>query len=189
MKRTIKTTILSLILLSNFIACQTEKQVSETDANNNLLIGLLAGQSAESTKDFALNGMWNSFTGSGTTSNTLTTFSAKFGQKGVQLEDSSGFGGYSGCYIIIEFNNAEGSFITQNPENNGGCFAGDTNKGKYNKVFFFKNTDKNNSYWVCTVAFGKTYDEAKAQADTSTKTNPGSSGCGASAFSRYDKKV
>ncbi|MCG6144396.1 hypothetical protein ND856_01005 [Leptospira bandrabouensis] len=189
MKRTFGTTILSLFLLGQIIACQAEKQISESDANNKLLIGLLAGQASESSKDFALNGVWNSFTGNGTTLDTISTYSAKSGSKGLQLDDSSGFGGYSSCYIIIEFNNAEGSFITQNPENNGGCFAGDTNKGKYNKVFFFKNTAKENSYWICTVAFGKTYDVAKAQADTTTKTNPGSSGCGASAFSRIDKKI
>ncbi|MBM9592474.1 hypothetical protein JWG41_19810 [Leptospira sp. 201903075] len=188
MKRTLKTTALSLILLA-LIACSTEKQVSETDSNNNLLMGLLAGQVSESSKDFTLNGVWNSFTGNATTLDTITTFSAKYGTHGLQLDDSSAFGGFSSCYIIIEFNNAEGSFITQNPENNGGCFAGDTNKGKYNKVFYFKNTAKENSYWLCTVAFGKTYDVAKAQADTSTRTNPGSSGCGASAFSRYDKKI
>ncbi|XDD46066.1 hypothetical protein AB3N60_15320 [Leptospira sp. WS39.C2] len=189
MKQTLIQTLVLLGLSFHFTACQMEKQVPESESEQNLLVGLIAGSVAESSKDFTLNGVWNSFTGNGTTSDTLTTFSAKFGSKGLQLDDSSGFGGYSSCYIIIEFNNAEGSFITQNPENNGGCFAGDTNKGKYNKVFFFKNTAKENSFWLCTVAFGKTYAEAKAQADTSTKTNPGSSGCGASAFSRYDRKI
>ncbi|TGL17479.1 hypothetical protein EHQ46_16560 [Leptospira yanagawae] len=189
MKQTLLKIVAMIGLLLSFSHCEMEKQVSESEANQNLLVGLLAGSAIESNKDFALNGVWNSFTGNGTTSDTLTTFSAKFGQKGLQLDDSSGFGGYSSCYIIIEFNNSEGSFITQNPENNGGCFTGDTNKGKYNKVFFFKNTAKENSFWLCTVAFGKTYEEAKAQTDTSTKTNPGSSGCGASAFSRYDRKI
>ncbi|GBF43841.1 hypothetical protein LPTSP2_31440 [Leptospira ellinghausenii] len=191
MKQThLQTTVLIGLLFSfSFSFCQMEKQVPESESEKNLILGLVAGQVAESSKDFALNGVWNSFTGNGTTLDTLTTFSAKFGLKGVQLDDSSAFGGYSSCYIIIEFNNSEGSFITQNPENNGGCFAGDTNKGKYNKVFFFKNTAKENSYWLCTVAFGKSYAEAKAQTDTTTKTNPGSSGCGASAFSRYDRKL
>lgn len=171
------------------LACNQSNQVDSSQADSNFIFGLLAGQNAEAGKDFALNGVWNSFTGNGTTLDTITTITAKAGQKGIQLDDSTGFGGFNSCYIIIEFNNAEGSFITQNPENNGACFTGDTNKGKFNKVFFFKNTNKENSYWSCTVAFGKTLAEAQAQTDTSTRTNPGSAGCGTSAFSRYDRKL
>lgn len=187
MKQTLLQTTVLIGLLFSFSFCQMEKQVSESEANQNLLVGLLAGSAIESNKDFALNGIWNSFTGNGTALDTLTTFSAKFGQKGLQLDDSSL--GYSSCYIIIEFNNSEGSFITQNPENNGACFPGDTSKGKYNKVFYFRNTEKENSFWLCTVAFGVTYEVAKAQTDTSDRSNPGSGGCGVSSFSRYDRKI
>lgn len=183
-----KLTIILALGFSLFIGCNQPNQVDSSKADSNFVFGLLAGQNSEAGKDFVLNGVWNSFTGNGTTLDTITTFNAKLGQKGLQLDDSRGFGGYSSCYIIIEFNNSEGSFITQNPENNGACFTGDTNKGKYNKVFFFRNTAKENSYWSCTVAFGKTLEEAKAQTDTSNRTNPGTAGCGASAFSRYDRK-
>lgn len=189
MKQTLFQTLVLLGLTFLFTACQMEPQVPESEANENLLVGLLAGSALESNKDFALNGVWNSFIGNGTTLDTLTTFSAKAGQKGVQLDDSSGFGGYTSCYIIVEFNNSEGSFITQNPENNGACFSPDGNKGKYNKVFYFKNTAKENSIWLCTVAFGLTLDAARTQTDTSNRSNPSASGCGASAFSRYDRKI
>ncbi|MCU0823878.1 MAG: hypothetical protein MUF77_04485 [Leptospira sp.] len=180
-----KLTIILALGFSLFIGCNQPNQVDSSKADSNFVFGLLAGQNSEAGKDFVLNGVWNSFTGNGTTLGNLTTFSAKAGQKGIQLDDSTGF---SSCYIIIEFNNTEGSLITQNPENNGACFAGDTNKGKYNKVFFFRNTAKENSYWSCTVAFGKTLEEAKAQTDTSNRTNPGTAGCGGFSFTRLERK-
>ncbi|MCZ8342584.1 MAG: hypothetical protein O9301_06100 [Leptospira sp.] len=180
-----KFTIILALGFSLFVGCNQPNQVDSSKADSNFVFGLLAGQNSEAGKDFALNGVWNSFTGNATTVNTITTFSAKAGRQGVQLDDNTGF---SSCYLLIEFNNSEGSFITQNPQNNGACFAGDTNKGKYNKIFYFKNPDKENSFWYCTVAFGKTLDEARAQVDTSTKSSPGTAGCSGFSFSRLDRK-
>jgi hypothetical protein len=185
---------LTMLMLTLSQACNQSETVDKSKADSNLLIGLLAGQNAglasgissELSKDFVLNGRWNAFTGNGTTSTQITTIQAKNGQTGLQLDDSTAFGGTSSCYVITEFNNTEGSYITQNPENNGACFTGDTNKGKYNKNFFFANTAKSNSYWSCQVAFGKTLAEARAQTDTSTRTSPGTAGCGTFAFSRLE---
>ncbi|MBW0433002.1 hypothetical protein [Leptospira yasudae] len=175
-------------LILGLVNCfETKKEEDNSDLN--LLAGLIGGKSFESSNDFVLNGRWNTFTGNATTLDTTITIQAKSGQTGLELTDSSAFGGYSSCFIVIEFNNEQGYYITQNPENNGGCFAGDTNKGKYNKIFFFKNTAKDNSYWSCTVGFGiATLSAARSQADTSVKTNPGTTGCGANPFNRLEKR-
>lgn len=183
----------ALIMLMLFLvsACSRNDKDDGSKADKNLLIGLItgqnsgiaSGQASELSKDFVLNGRWNTFTGNGTTSTQITTILAKTGQTGIQLDDATTF---SSCYVIIEFNNTEGSYITQNPENNGACFTGDTNRGRYNKVFFFANAGRANSYWSCTVAFGKTLAEARSQTDTSTRTSPGTTGCSGFAFSRLE---
>ena len=49
---------------------------AEKQSQNQLLLGLLAGTALESGKDFALNGVWDSYFGSGTSTTTITTISA-----------------------------------------------------------------------------------------------------------------
>lgn len=82
----------------------------------NLLVGIISGKNLESANDFVLNGRWNSFTGNGKTVDTTITIQAKIGQSGLELTDSSSFGGYSSCFNIIEFSNEQGYYISQNPE-------------------------------------------------------------------------
>ncbi|EMY77324.1 hypothetical protein LEP1GSC060_3096 [Leptospira weilii serovar Ranarum str. ICFT] len=189
MKRTTHWKLLAAtFLIFGMVNCSGAEK-DESDSTMNLLVGLISGKNMESANDFILNGKWNSFTGNGTTVDTTITIQAKIGQSGLELTDSSSFGGYSSCFNIVEFNNEQGYYISQNPENNGACFQGDNSKGKYNKIFFFKNTTKENSYWSCSVAFSlSTLEAARAQTDTSVKTNPGTGGCGVGAFTRLEKK-
>lgn len=58
------------------------------------------------------------------------------------------------------------------------------------KMFFFKNTEKTNSYWTCTVNATGVATEALATSivDTTIKTNPGSSGCAGFSWSRIEKR-
>lgn len=189
-----KITLISLVGALFLTACAQSEDKGTTDADTNLLLGLMVGteqgRSAEAGKDFVLNGRWNSFTGNETTSNTITTIHAKQGSDGLKLDDSSGWGGFSNCGIIKHFDNGAGFFIVQNPENNGGCFSNDSNKGKFFKIVFFANQNRENSYWQCTINFPgvDTLAAAIALNDTTTKTNPGTSGCGNSAWSRIERR-
>lgn len=176
-------------LLGN--SCTQSGKVDQSEADTNLVLGLLVGQeqgrNGESSKDFILNGTWNAFTGNGTTSNTISTIKAKQGNDGIKLDDATTF---TSCSIIKYFDNAEGVWIAQNPENNGGCFAGDTNKGKFFKIVFFKNTEKENSYWFCSLNFPGTdsLEAALAVSDNSDRSNPGTAGCSGFSWSRIDRR-
>ncbi len=184
-----------IVLLSLTTACFDTGKVDQSEADTNLIVGLLAGQeqgknagiSAETSKDFILNGTWNSFTGNGTTSTTISTIKAKQGLDGIKLDDATTF---TSCSIIKRFDNSQGVWIAQNPENNGGCFSGDTNKGKYFKIVFFRNTEKANSYWFCSINFPgvNTIEEALNVTDNTNRTNPGTSGCSGFAWSRIDRR-
>jgi hypothetical protein len=190
-KITIRNIVVAVIASAMFTFCSKPNQVDQSKADQSLFLGLLAGQAQELNRDFILNGQWNEFTGNGTTSNTILTVSGKSGSKGLLLSDSSGFGGFSSCSILEKFENNAGYYITQNPINNGACFTGDTNKGKYFKVVFFKNTDKANSYWYCNLnasASKNSIEEAEAVEDNAVRTSPGSSGCGSFSWSRIEKR-
>ncbi|HMV44357.1 MAG TPA: hypothetical protein PK079_04900 [Leptospiraceae bacterium] len=175
--------------------CQNVSKTDEADKNNALLATIVQTQNLNAANltiatlnnsQFILNGSWNSFTGNGTTSNTIVTISAKSGSNGVILNDSSGFGGYSSCAIVTAFDNSAGYYVSQNPENNGGCFAGDTNKGKFFKTIFFAEGSK---YWTCTINTPvATSALAVAVTDNTTKTSPGTTGCGGFSWSRLEKR-
>jgi len=188
-KPNIKRLIATISFLMLFSFCNQSNQVDQSKADQNLLVGLLAGQAQEANKDFTLNGQWDSFTGNGTTKDTIQTFNAKAGVVGIYLTDATT---YSSCGLIHSFDNNSGYYINQNPPNNGICPNGftDASKGKYFKTVFFKNTAKSNSYWTCTInSTGKnTLEEALALPDTSVRTNPGSSGCAGFSWSRIEKR-
>jgi hypothetical protein len=176
----LKISILFVSLLFAISNCTEDKKSN----SNDLVLGLLAGSSQESSKDFVLNGSWNSFTGSSTTSTTISTYSAKSGTGVILLDGTSG----SSYFLIADYSNSNGTYIAQNPPN-GGAFAAfngtiftDTNKGKYFKIVFFKDSSASNTYWLCTVSTtaSNTVAEANAIVDTSNRTNPGTTGCGGS---------
>lgn len=180
-----------LAAIPGLAGCQANT-VPESDAEQNLILGLASGQVLEAGKDFALNGQWNAFTGSGTTSDTITTITAKAGT-GVWLDDSSGFGGYSACYVVTSYSNGTGYVITRNPPNHGSCPDGftDSNIGKYNKVVFFSDTYNDKPvFWFCSVAFGQNSEaEAVAAEDTADRSDPTAANtCGSSPWSRLERR-
>ena len=171
-----------------FYACSKESE----DDNTGLILALVQTQNlnaanaslnAERNSQFILNGSWNSFTGNATTGGSILTISAKQGANGTILTDGTGF---SSCAIINQFDNNAGYYIAQNPENNGGCFSGDTNKGRYFKTIFFQDGSR---YWTCTIFSAQTsIAAAVAVVDNTTKTSPGTSGCGGFAWSRIERR-
>ena len=154
------------------------------ESSDDQVLGLTTGLTLSNSQDLVLNGSWNSFTGNGTSTDTITTIIGREGS-GLWLDDSSGFGGYTSRYLIAGYSNSEGYVITQNPPNNG-AYTGDTNKGKYFKIVFFADGQK---YWHCTLngtAPADSLDAAKAIADTSDRSDPGSTGCVGFSWSRLE---
>jgi hypothetical protein len=181
----LKITLLSLLF---FVSCTKEEK---TD-NTGLVLALVQTQNlnsanaslnAERNSQFILNGSWNSFTGNATTGASIVTVNAKQGSNGVFLTDGTGF---SSCAIINQFDNNSGFYIAQNPENNGGCFSGDTNRGRYFKTIFFQDGAR---YWTCTIFSAQTtLAAALAVVDNTTRTSPGTTGCGGFAWSRLERR-
>lgn len=185
--------IITLILFT--INCSgTDSQDSKSETN--LLKGIVLYQSNQLSEVnsilFELNGSWKTYTEGSTTSNTLT-YIKYAATPGVWLDDSSGFGGYSSCKLIVQFNSTIGYIITQNPENNGACFTGDTRKGLYSKTIYKKSSTVSNAYNYCESTFGKATIAEAISADTSTVNISNlTTGCvssfGASAWSRIEKR-
>ncbi len=179
-------TIFTITLL--FVSCTNE----EKKDNTGLLLALVqtnnlnnANQNltAERNSQFILNGSWNSFTGNATNGGSIVTISSRSGSNGVYLTDGIGF---SSCSIINQFDNNVGFYVSQNPENNGGCFTGDTNRGRYFKTIFFAEGTR---YWTCTIFNPQTTAAAAAAlADNTTRTSPGTSGCGGFSWSRMERR-
>jgi hypothetical protein len=190
----IKSMLAVSIVAITITACQESKS-DDSGKNLGFVAALVQTQNLnaantslanERNSQFILNGSWNTFTGNGTTSSTIVTISAKSSSNGVILNDSSAFGGFSSCSIVSLFDNTAGTYISQNPENNGACFAGDTNKGRFFKTIFFAEGTK---YWTCTIFTPvATAAAANAIVDNTIRTNPGVSGCGNFAWSRLERR-
>jgi phage-related tail fiber protein len=187
---------LILIGFTSFISVGCSQFSSAEDSlkkEKSNLQALVLGQqqtiTSEAASLFSLNGSYSNFTGDGTTSTTTTHIIAKTGLTGLWLDDSrlDDSTTYSICLLIVEFSG--NTIYTQNPPINGACFANDTNKGKFNKIVYFANPAKANSFYYCTTAFGKaTLAEAKADVTVADSTKI-SNGCGGGfAWSRIDKK-
>jgi hypothetical protein len=185
-------TILAVLLVSFIITC-SNKALDNEKKESNILAASLIYQSSNlqilQGSFFALNGSWNSFTGNATTANTQTTINARYtAQGGVWLDDGNG---YSTCTLITTFDNNAGYVIVQNPQNNGACFTGDTNKGKYFKIVYFADSSVSGRYWYCylnATSAASSVAAAIAISDTSSRTNPGTSGCSGFSWSRLDKR-
>ncbi|MBE7410664.1 MAG: hypothetical protein L6Q54_03030 [Leptospiraceae bacterium] len=172
-------TLLLFILISLiFSGCQNSNENYKNQADTNALAGIL-GVIAEKSKLLELNGKWQANTGSGTSTASLTTISAVKGSTGAWIDDSSSFGGYNMCVIIVDFDNTTKTMITQNPEKQGNCPNGfsDSNKGKFNKIVWTTGSNPNQFYF-CSVTYGQaTRALAEAVTDNSVKTNPSVTGC------------
>ena len=164
---------------------ESSSSVDSSKNENSLLKSVVLYQSSQiSQLGFQMNGTWTSYT-EGTTTSTTKTYIASYNGKGTWLDDSSGFGGYSSCKLIIQYDQTLGILITQNPSNNGACFSNDTNKGKYSKIIYFLSSSK---YYYCEATYGKSSaSEALSATYTADKTNL-LTGCGdfKSAWSRLE---
>ncbi len=174
-----------------FTACLPVEETVSQDDYDALVLLSAASNVTNASAQLELNGVWASFTGNGTNEDTLRHISAtnRGGLvAGVSQTDSGSFGGFSSCSFIVAFNNDANFMITRNPPFNGGCFAGDTNKGRYFKEIWIDGPTAG-SYWTCTVngaASTATLDEAIAVVDNTDKSNPGTGGCGGFAWSRIE---
>jgi hypothetical protein len=187
--------ILMITVIFLFLNCSGADS-QESKSETNLLKGIVVYQSNQLSEVnstlFELNGSWKTFTEGISTSNTLT-YIKYAATPGVWLDDSSGFGGYSSCKLIVQFNSTIGYIITQNPENNGACFTGDTRKGLYSKTIYKKSSTISNAYNYCESTFGKSTIAEAISADTSSVNISNlTTGCvssfGATAWSRIEKR-
>ena len=180
--------ILAILIQVFCIAnCNTESSPSDTSKNEiSLLKSTILYQNSQiSQLGFQMNGTWNSYTEGVSTSSTKT-YITSYNGKGTWLDDSSEFGGFSTCKIIVQYDQTSGILITQNPPNNGACFSNDTNKGKYSKTIYFLSSSK---YYYCETNYGKSNSsEALSATYKADKTNL-LTGCGDlnSPWSRLEK--
>lgn len=180
--------IITLCLLSVSFCVQQDETSKKVDSNlaERALLFTAFTYNKEET-NLTLNGAWNSFTGTGTTTNTITTISATLAKNGSWIDDSSGFGGYTSAYVIAYYDNKAKVIITQNPPNNG-AYTGDTTKGKYSKILWTENTAKAGSYYYCSIVNGKsTITDALNDTKTADSSNI-STGCGGFSWSRIEAK-
>lgn len=171
--------ILPALLLA-FVGCQNNDTVSKEEYNTALLIAIW-----QEATSFPLAGTWETFTGDSTTTGGKLYYPSSRNE--VILTDGvSSFGTYSSCSLLKSFTGD--SFVTQNPENNGGCYSGDTSKGKYFKTVYFTHTD--GKIYTCTLnglnpALSQV--EAEAIEDTSNRSDPGTGGCSGFSWSRIER--
>lgn len=196
MTRTIKTTALSLILLAQIIACQTEKQVSESDANNNLLVGLLAGSAVSTSFLLDYNGQWNagfaydaSGQMTGTPNGRLIIATNPDGSGSIISGFNSNanyFGGGDTTYRILYFDKATRRLYYQNTPG-GNNFANST----FGRIDYTAVTTSgcelgaSKCFYFCEAVSGKaTLAEVLASSVTSNSANYATNGCGGFTFSR-----
>lgn len=195
MKRTLKTTALSLILLA-LIACSTEKQVSETDANNNLLVGLLAGSALSTSFLLEYNGQWNAgYTYdangqmTGTPNGRLIIATNADGSGSIisgYNSNANYFGGGDLTYRILSFDKSTRRLFYQNTPG-GNNFAHST----FGRIDYTPVTTTgcelgaSKCFYYCELVSGKaTLAEVQASTLTSNATNYATNGCGGFTFNR-----
>lgn len=196
MKRTFKTTALSLILLAQLVACQTEKQVSEADANNKLLVGLLAGSAVSTSFLLEYNGQWNagytynaSGQMTGTPNGRLIIATNPDGSGSIISGFNSNanyFGGGDTTYRILSFDKATRRLYYQNTPG-GNNFANST----FGRIDYTPVTTSgcelgaSKCFYYCEAVSGKaTLAEVQTSTVTSNSTNYATNGCGGFTFSR-----
>ncbi|MCW7491144.1 hypothetical protein ND861_00615 [Leptospira sp. 2 VSF19] len=197
MNRTLKTTALSLILLAQIIACQTEKQVSESDANNKLLLGLAVGSALSTSFLLDYNGQWNAgytynssgqLTGTPTGRLIIATNADGSGSiiSGFDTTPTYGAGGGDTTYRILSFDKATRRLYYQNtPGNNNWT------KSSFGRIDYTPVTTSGcelgaaKCFYFCELISGKaTLAEVQASTVTSNPTNYATNGCGGYTFSR-----
>lgn len=199
MKRTLGITILSLFLLGQIVACQTEKQVSESDANQKLLLGLAVGSALSTSFLLDYNGQWNAgytynssgqLTGTPTGRLIIATNPDGSGSIISGFEKNSdylpaGVGGDT-TYRILSFDRSTRRLYYQNtPGNNN--YA----KSTFGRIDYTPVTTSGcelgatKCFYFCEAISGKaTLAEVQASTVTSNPSNYATNGCGGYTFSR-----
>ncbi|PJZ47271.1 hypothetical protein [Leptospira brenneri] len=195
MKRTLTTITLSVILVALF-ACNTEKQVSETDANYKLLAGLLAGSTLSTSFLLEYNGQWNAgYTYdsngqmTGTPNGRLIIATNPDGSGSIisgYNSNANYFGGGDTTYRILSFDKATRRLYYQNTPG-GNNFAHST----FGRIDYTAVTTSGcelgagRCFYFCEAVSGKaTLAEVQASTVTSNPTNYATNGCGGYTFSR-----
>lgn len=196
MNRTIKTTALTFILLAQMVACSTEKKVSESDANNNLLVGLLAGSALSTSFLLDYNGQWNAgFTYdangqmTGTPNGRLIIATNADGSGSIisgYNSNANYFGGGDTTYRILSFDKSTRRLYYQNTPG-GNNFSHST----FGRIDYTPVTTAgcelgaSKCFYFCEAVSGKaTLSEVQASTVTSNATNYATNGCGGFTFSR-----
>lgn len=197
MKQTLLQTTVLVGLLFSFSFCQMEKQVSESEANQNLLVGLLAGQTLSTSFLLEYNGQWNA--GYTYDANGNVTQASLTGRLIIATNpDGSGsiisgyeknadyFSGGDTTYRILSFDRATRRLYYQNtPGNNN--FSNST----FGRIDYTPVTTSgcefgaSRCFYFCEAVSGKTtLAEVQSSTVTSNATNYATNGCGGFTFSR-----
>ncbi|XDD42391.1 hypothetical protein AB3N58_13990 [Leptospira sp. WS60.C2] len=202
MKQTLFQTLVLLGLTFLFTACQMEPQVPESEANENLLVGLLAGSGLSTSFLLEYNGQWNA--GYAYDANGKVTQASLTGRLIIATNpDGSGsiisgfeknsdyFGGGDTTYRILSFDKSTRRLYYQNtpggnnfnhstfgridytPVTTSGCEFGAT------KCFYFCETLSNKA----------TYSEVLASTVTSDPAKYTTNGCGEIFKSTYSRAL
>lgn len=196
MKQTLLQTTVLIGLLFSFSFCQMEKQVSESEANQNLLVGLLAGSAASTSFLLEYNGQWNvgySYDSEGKLSGTPTgriiIATNPDGSGSIISSDTSGTSGDI-TYRILSFDKSKRYLYYQNtPGSNNNQFI--DNRAKYGRIDYSASTNSGcelgsqRCFYFCEAVSGKTtYSEVLNSTVTSDPTKYATNGCGGFTFSR-----
>jgi hypothetical protein len=164
----------TLILAASVFLTSCFGTSSTNDSSNNA--ALLLASTMPSTEAFALNGSWKDDYNTTHTINVSRTFSISSGTISTTGTWNDGYDNS----IIVEFDNTGRYAYGQRPST-----------ASYNASKFFKRvyTTYNNQTYYCEIIYGKaTLADAKAATDTSSTTNPASTGCGGFAWSKLTKQ-
>ncbi|TGL51460.1 hypothetical protein EHQ59_11220 [Leptospira kemamanensis] len=196
MKQTLLQTTVLIGLLFSFSFCQMEKQVSESEANQNLLVGLLAGSAASTSFLLEYNGQWNvgySYDAegklTGTPTGRLIISTNSDGSGSIISSDTSGSSGDI-TYRILSFDKTKKQLFYQNtPGSNNNQFI--DNRSKYGRIDYSAVTSNgcelssNRCFYFCEAVSGKTtLAEVLNSTVTSNTNNYATNGCGGFTFSR-----
>ena len=186
-------TILVIFLFLNSSACN-QSSGNEADSNNNLLIGLVAGQTQLRDSLISINGYWeDNFYLSG-----VITKAGNF----IVSTNLSGTGTWSTTSStsndrvnrIVEYDNAARVLYFQQGQGNNNNFTSSgfpDYREKFGKIVWTLpsatgcESSATQCFYYCESVFGKSsLSAAKSDTTQVNSTNPGSSGCNGSSWSR-----
>lgn len=196
MKQTFIRSFVLLGLVFQSTACQMEKQVPQSDSEQNLLVGLLAGSALSTSFLLEYNGQWNagfSYNASGQLTGTPTgrlIIATNADGSGSIIsgfeKNSDYFGGGDTTYRILSFDKSTRRLYYQNTPG-GNNFAHST----FGRIDYTPVTTSGcefgsaKCFYFCEAVSGKaTSAEVLNSTVTSNPTNYATNGCGGFTFSR-----